>query len=166
MDIPNKYIKMCSLAKEIQLKWSYENGDYIYDTIDDDVGVWYWHHSKDVSGCVWLPRQDQLQELCIAFFIRIMGMSGYEAFIRLLDSYSSWLREVHNMIWNTGGEYKDVDTFEELMLSFSMEMMYGKKWGVENWVKALKGYEPEKAQTCLQIDSIRDNCSHFQGQVK
>jgi len=29
MDIPDKYIKMCSLAKEIQLKWSYENGDYI-----------------------------------------------------------------------------------------------------------------------------------------
>lgn len=40
-----------------------------------------------------------------------------------------------------------------------MEMMYGKKWGKENWIKARKGYEPEKAQTCLQIDSIRDNCS-------
>ncbi len=97
---------MCSLAKEIQLKWSYENGDYIYDTIDDDAGVWYWHHSKDVSDCVWLPRQDQLQELCIDFFIRIMGMSEYEAFIRLLDSYSSWLREVHNMIWYIEGDIK------------------------------------------------------------
>ncbi len=45
-------------------------------------------------------------------------------------------------------------------------MMYGKKWGVENWVKALKGYEPEKAQNCLQIDFIRDNCGHFQEQEK
>jgi len=85
-------------------------------------------------------------------------MSEYEAFIRLLDSYSSWLREVHNMIWYIGNGYKDVDTFEELMLSFSMKMMYGKKWGRENWIKARKGYEPEKAQNCLQIDSIRDNC--------
>jgi len=36
VDISEKYIRMCSLAKEIQQKWSYENGDYVYDTIDGD----------------------------------------------------------------------------------------------------------------------------------
>lgn len=57
---------MCSLAKEIKHKWSYENGDYVYDdTIDGDAGVWYWHYSTDVSDCIWLPCQDQLQDLCI-----------------------------------------------------------------------------------------------------
>ena len=85
MDISEKYIRMCSLAKEIQHKWSYENGDYVYDTIDGDAGVWYWHLSKDISDCVWLPRQDQLQGLCIDFYVRIMDVSGYDAFVRLLN---------------------------------------------------------------------------------
>jgi hypothetical protein len=143
MDTSEKYIRMCSLAKEIQCKWNYENGDYIYDTIDGDAGVWYWHHAKDTNDWVWLPRQDQLQELCIKFFIRMMNMSEYDAFVRLLESYSSWLKDVHNIIWNVGGEYKEVDSFEELMLSYAMEMIHGKKWDGENWVKALKGYEPK-----------------------
>jgi hypothetical protein len=51
---------MCSLAKEIQCKWYYENGDYIYDTIDDDAGVWYWHHVKYTNDWIWLPKQDKL----------------------------------------------------------------------------------------------------------
>jgi hypothetical protein len=106
MDTSEKYIRMCSLAKEIQRKWSYENGDYVYDTIDDDAGVWYWYQSKDVSECIWLPRQDQLQELCIEFFMRNMDMSEYEAFVHLLGSYSSWLKDAHNMIWTTKEDFK------------------------------------------------------------
>jgi hypothetical protein len=137
MDMSEKYIRMCALAKEIQCKWNYENGDYIYDTIDGDAGVWYWHHAKDTNDWVWLPRQDQIQGLCIEFFIRIMAMSENEAFIHLLESYSSWLREVHS------GGCQYVDTFEQLMLSFSMEMMHWKKWDGENWVKAHDGYEPK-----------------------
>jgi hypothetical protein len=53
-------------------------------------------------------------------------MSEYEAFIRLLESYSSWLKDIHNIIWNVCGEYKDVDSFEELMLSYAVEIMHGK----------------------------------------
>jgi hypothetical protein len=137
VDISEKYIRMCSLAKEIQHKWSYENGDYVYDTIDGDAGVWYWHHTKDVGECIWLPKQDQLQELCINFYVRIMAVSEYDAFVRLLESYSSWLRDVHS------GGYQDVDTFEQLMLSFAMGIMYDRKWNRENWVKAHKGFEPK-----------------------
>lgn len=147
MDISEKYIRMCCLAKEIQHKWSYENGDYIYDTIDGDAGVWYWHNTKDFSDYIWIPRQDQLQEICIEFFMRNMDMSENEAFIHLLGSYSSWIKEVHNIIWNTGGEYKEVDSFEELILVYTMNMLYGKKWDGENWVKALKGYEPKESSS-------------------
>jgi hypothetical protein len=140
MDISEKYIRMCSLAKEIQHKWSYDNGDYVYDTIDGDAGVWYWYQSKDCTELIWIPKQDQLQEICIEFFIQNMGMSKYEAFIHLLGSYASWLKEVHNIIWNIGGGYKDVDSFEEMMLEYTMEMLHGKKWDGENWVKAIQGY--------------------------
>ena len=37
-----------------------------------------------------------------------------------------------------------MDTFEELMLSFAMEIMYDRKWDGENWVKAHEGYEPKE----------------------
>jgi hypothetical protein len=141
MDISEKYIRMCSFAQEIQHKWTDENGDYIYDTIDGDAGVWYWYQSKDVSDCIWLRRQDQLQELCIEFFIRIMDLSEYEAFIHLLGSYSSWLNDAHRMIWITGGGYKDVGSFEELMLLYTMEMLHSKSWDGEKWTNAFKGYE-------------------------
>jgi hypothetical protein len=137
VDTSEKYIKMCSLAKEIQRQWSYQNGGYVYGTIDGDASVWYWHYSKDVSDYIWLPRQDQLQGLCIKYYVRIMGVSEYDAFVRLLESYSSWLRDVH------GRGYQYVDTFEQLMLSFAMEIMYDRKWNRENWVKAHEGYEPK-----------------------
>jgi hypothetical protein len=134
VDTSEKYIKMCALSKEIQSKWSYENGDYVYDTIDGDAGVWNWHHTKDIGDCIWLPRHDQLEEICINFYVRIMAVSEYDAFVRLLESYSSWLRDVH------GRGYQDVDTFEQLMLSFAMEIMYDRKWNRENWVKRSQGY--------------------------
>jgi hypothetical protein len=60
---------MCPLAKEIQQKWSYENGDYVFDPFDGEASV-FWFHS-DVSECIWLPRQDQLKEICIEFLCRI-----------------------------------------------------------------------------------------------
>jgi hypothetical protein len=65
----------------------------------------------------------------------VMYVSEYDAFSHLLDSYSSWLRDVVN------GRYQYVDTFEQLMLSFVMETMYDQKWDSENWVKAHEGYE-------------------------
>ena len=39
MDISEKYIRMCALAKEIQQKWSYKNGDYVFDPFDGEASV-------------------------------------------------------------------------------------------------------------------------------
>ena len=55
----------------------------------------------------------------------------------------SSLKEVHNIIYYVGGGYKDVDSFEELMLNIQWRYCTGKKWDEENWVKAHKGYEPK-----------------------
>ena len=142
---------MCSLAQEIQHKWTYENRDYIYDTLDGDAGVWYWCQKKDVSDCIWLPRQDQLQELCIDFFTRIMDMSEYEAFIHLLGSYSSWLNDAHRVIWIIGGEYKDVISFEELMLMYTMERLHSKAWDGERWINAHKVFEAKPIIKCYVV---------------
>jgi hypothetical protein len=142
MDTSEKYIRMCSLAKEIQHKWSYENGDYVYDTIEGDAGVWYWNHTKDLGECIWLPRQDQLQEICIEFFIQNMRMSRYEARLRFIEWYSGCLRYAfeHSL---KNSDYGFIDSSEELLLEYTMEMLLEKKLGEENWVKAHKGYEPK-----------------------
>jgi len=129
---------MCESAKDIQRQWTFKMEDYIFDPADGEARVWFGYPSKEYSEFIWLPRQDQLQELCIDSYVRIMDVSEYDCFVRLLESYSSWLTGIHNIIWNIGGGYKDVDTFEELMISFAMEIMYDKKWDGENWVKAHK----------------------------
>jgi hypothetical protein len=63
MYIFEKYIKMCISAKEIQRQWNYEKGDYILDPADGEARVWFWHPPKEYSEFVWLPGQDQLQEV-------------------------------------------------------------------------------------------------------
>jgi hypothetical protein len=135
IDISEKYIRMCSLGKEIQQKWNYENGDYVYDTIDGDAGVWYWHLSKDISECIWLPRHDQLQEICIQFFMQNLKISEFEALLRFLEWYSGCLRYAfeHSL---QNYDYGFIDSSEEILLNEAMKMLHGKKWGGETWVKA------------------------------
>jgi hypothetical protein len=139
VDTSEKYIQMCSLAKEIQNKWSYENGDYVYDTIDGDAGVWYWHLSKDASDCVWLPRHDQLEEICIEFFIQNMSISRFEAHLWFLEWYSGCLRYAFEHSLNNF-DYGFIDSSEELLLNDAMTMMYDKKWDGKEWVKSHRGY--------------------------
>jgi hypothetical protein len=67
-----------------------------------------------------------------------MAVSEYDAFVHLLESYSSWLTDVIRR------GYQDMDTFEELMLSFAMEIMYDQKWDGKNWVKVHEGYESKE----------------------
>lgn len=126
---------MCESAKEIQRKWSYENGDYGYDTIEGEASVWFWNHSKDFSDYVWLPRQDQLQEICIEFFILNLKISQYEAFLRFLEWHGRCLLEAfeHGL---KNSEYGFIDSNEELLLNNAMTMMYDKKWDGKTWIKS------------------------------
>ena len=39
MDTSEKYIKMCSLAKEIQRKWMFQSGDFVYNPVFEEVEV-------------------------------------------------------------------------------------------------------------------------------
>lgn len=134
---------MCSLAQEIQHKWTYENGDYIYDTLDCDAGVWYWCQKKDISDCVWLPRQDQLQELCIEFFMHNMSMSRFEALLRFIELYAGCLQYAfeHSL---KNSDYGFIDSCEEILLNEAMTMMHSKKWSGEKWVNAHKDYEAKE----------------------
>lgn len=71
-----------------------------------------------------------------------MGISRSEAFIHFLGWYATCLKETYNNKCNVGknGEYEEINSCEELMLEYTMKMIYWKRWDGEKWVKNLKGY--------------------------
>ena len=69
MDTSEKNVKMCEYAKEIQRQWNSENGDYVLDPADEEAIVWFWYPLKEYREYIWLPRQDQRQEICINFYM-------------------------------------------------------------------------------------------------
>ena len=91
MDTSEKYIKMCESAKEIQRKWVFQPGDFVYNPASEEVEVLLYPGNNSINYC-WLPRQDQLQEICIAFFMHNLRISKFEAFLQFLECYSGRLR--------------------------------------------------------------------------
>ena len=140
MDTSEKYIKMCSLAKEIQRKWMFQSGDFVYNPVFDEVVVLLYPGNNSINY-IWLPRQDQLQEICIEFFMKNLEISKFEANLRFLEWYSWRLRYAFEHGLKNGNGF--IDSGEELLLNPAMIMIYGKKWDGENWVTALKSYEPK-----------------------
>ena len=99
--------------------------------------VRFGYPSKEYKEIVWLPRQDQLQEICIEFNIQNLRMSRSEAFFHFLGWYSICLKETYDNGRNIGknGEYGEINSCEELMLKYTMMLMYWKRWDGEKWVK-------------------------------
>ncbi|QIB90992.1 hypothetical protein [Methanosarcina mazei] len=93
MDTSEKYIRMCREAKEIQYLWNFENGDYVFDSSDGEIIIWFGYPPKELLEVVWLPKQDQYQEICIEFFMQSLGISRNEAFANFLGWYASCLKE-------------------------------------------------------------------------
>jgi len=144
MDTSEKYIRMCSLAKEIQEKWVFQAGDFVYNPSLENVEVLLSQGDNSVNY-VWLPRQDQLQEICIAFFMQNMKVSKFEAFLRFLEWYSGRLRYTFEHGLQNRNSF--IDSGDKFLLNRAMIMMHGKKWDGENWVKALDRYtlRPQKS---------------------
>lgn len=137
MDTSEKYIRMCREAKEIQRLWNFENGDYVFDPSDEEIMVWFGYPPKDPLEVFWLPKQDQYQEICIDFYIQNMRMSRNEAFFHFLGWYASCLKESYNNGCNFGenGEYEEISSCEELMLEYTMKLIYWRRWDGEKWGK-------------------------------
>jgi len=133
MDTTETYIKMCEKAEEIQKGHSYGESDFIalLETID--------HHSipqskqwrcysycdgyrPDGEPILWLPRQDQLQEM-----IEI-GASGKYAHD---FAYHFWNFVQHNTVAVT-----HCDSMEQLWLAFVMKEKYNEVWNEEDWIEA------------------------------
>ena len=150
MDTSETYIKMCEKAEEIQKarpqRYSIEADlfqvkNYYKDCLTCEKEDVTWEYCpicgnkttrreelKVVAGnfgplakAVWLPRQDQLQEM----------VGGFEA--GFIDWYA-WLRNIYP---ETKSPFVRLFTsFEQLWLAFVMKEKHGKVWSGEEWVNA------------------------------
>lgn len=146
MDTSEEYIKMCSAAQEIQMKWLLEKGDYfvtattrnldcfeyppgevsIHGLLHAQDDVWY---AEKESGDIWLPRQDQLQA---------MVDSPHKKFELLNFFY--WLEETSEPLVAGNRDYwepiRDDDdiSLEKVTICFLMAHNYHKIWNGQDWV--------------------------------
>lgn len=124
MDTSEQYIKMCEKAVEIQAKyngrhyriWVPDNAGFFADT---EHSILYRHKLGDIP--IWLPHQDQLQEM--------LDPCGYLVFLRAFPDFAFNLDPYHSGIpWSSS-----LLSMEQLWLAFVMKQ-HNKVWNGEDWV--------------------------------
>lgn len=150
MDITPEYIKMCRLATEIQEPRSsgevpLEHGDYLfldgqvvlylaegeelafqYENRDRLVIMEGWndensHERKIDHPVVWIPRQDQLQELINKEYVEPSAMIN--DLLRWVHQEDMYLEEI----------FHGSESMEQLWLTFLMHQNYAKVWHGGEW---------------------------------
>ncbi len=140
MDTSEKYIKMCEKAEEIQREWKPNKVDaVIIKLLRDESGLFRlpsgiqylerkqpdpytgWHMVGSDPNIhymfkrfIWLPRQDQLQEIL-----------QYRNQSYLLDRCNEFVED----LWEQGNRLAEPETSMEVYwLAFVMDEKYGKVW--------------------------------------
>lgn len=141
MDKSETYIKMCEKAEEIQGRRPFKD-DYYCESRE---GIIEYKNVSYVSGdkCIWLPRQDQLQEIYISWRNETR-LDGYALLdnIELGEEFGDWLKsytEQEPYSWlNKPTDIRGwvAPSMEQLWLAFVMKEKYNKIWNGEDWVKA------------------------------
>ena len=121
MDTSEQYIKMAD-CEEIQegksqpFHMMHQNIEHIID----DGEFWFFTSDGWTTEKVWLPRQDQLQEM--------VEVDEYP--YTLVEKFWSWF-DMHNK----SGEKIDYESMEQLWLAFVLKEKFSKTWDGDKWVK-------------------------------
>lgn len=130
MDTSKTYIRMCEKARELQFAWEGRLGDVVRH---QGKGIIYYTKPSDLlqgDGCIWLPRQDQLQEMMPSvnyennlahlawMFDKFCNSSRANPFQPLAENY---------VILST------LTSMEQLWLAFVMKEKYKKTWNGTKW---------------------------------
>ena len=137
MDFTELYIKKCKKAEDIQKEWNPDVGDIfshdgthwsIVYSNHIDTGKLYTFYNMEGLGYgtkleefknrnyIWLPRQDQLQE--------IIPLNGFS------ERNYYWLEEI---ILGMHQQLKFCCSIEQLWLAFVMKERFRKEWDGEEW---------------------------------
>ena len=118
MDTTKQYILMCEKAKEIQELPMKKNGNFYVDFMGDICvyiekdNDWNWQKNKEI----WLPRQDQLQDILKDTHWTIYGY---------LEQITKFMSDYGSIDWS----------WEQIWLGFLMKEKYNKIWNGTDWVK-------------------------------
>lgn len=121
MDTSEQYIKMCKEAKEIQVRWRPAEGDYYFVKGTKDM-IKILNHTGFAMfpvcvNYIWLPRQDQLQDMIDISFNYI-----WNYFVSAIEKYPA-------------PAYNDfIESMEQLWLAFCMSEKFNKIWDGESWI--------------------------------
>ena len=134
MDTSKEYIEMCQEAKEIQEEWKPEYGDWngskgatVLDADYDEVLFTVGPQNK-IHKYVWLPRQDQLQEM--------IDVREYLILVYSKDPKEEFNGYHYNLEYYLGGGKVDHffgDTAEKVYLQAVMLTKYKKQWDGNKW---------------------------------
>lgn len=123
--ITKNYINMCEKAEEIQKLWKPKIGDCCADPDHDDVVL---ASIGSLAGTkrwdIWLPTQEQLQEMVKDADFHIWGSFDNLLFLESAEDYH---RRNSYLIKN--------NSMNELWLAFVMKEKYNKIWNGKDWVK-------------------------------
>ncbi len=121
MDTSKEYVLMCDKAKEIQKLWKHSKRN---------SGDWYFHKElncayvvtdieQNNSDCIWLPRQDQLQEM-------VLILCNFPC--QVLSFLDTWI-DKNNI------KKSSFRSMEHLFISFVMKWNWNKVWNGRCWIK-------------------------------
>ena len=114
VDVSSNYIKMCEKAVEIQEPWVISGrniGDFYYNLHTHHRDIWKAHNKLASDFDIWLPRQDQLQEIYCTEYA--FGLRWFYEFA------------IVNQI--------KFNSMEQIWLAFAMQEKYGKVWDGKDW---------------------------------
>ena len=135
MDTSETYIKMCEKALGLQNeKWVSKKGKAYPWTEGDMISlkgnVFMYDSCSHSEGfiepevynieCVWLPRQDQLQEMVGGFGAGFVDWSG-------------WIDNIYPEQCNPFSKSWRFTSMEQLWLAFVMKEKYNKIWDGKGW---------------------------------
>jgi len=126
MDESKEYIQMCEQATEIQTIWK-----NTYPAMKDGA---VYIPKKPTADSIWLPRQDELQDILKAFFCtpieaKPKGEGKPTFHIPILEL---WIHEFFDdascFAWPGWTANLAKDSMEQLWLGFVMHKLYNKVW--------------------------------------
>ena len=134
------YIKMCD-CPEIQSTHTWGDGDFYWWSLDKQIHISYtaryddyivqspeaWDSIGD-RRVIWLPRQDQIQEMLHGYFLEV---GCWEGSIILQAVFSGWIRDNGGYLIKSG---LNKASMEQLWLAFLMKEKYSKTWSGKEWV--------------------------------
>ena len=127
MDTTPKYILMCEKAEEVQrLKWKKEVCGRLIWSKHLQTAIQCDYSDGLMEYEVWLPRQDQLQEMIDKELGHLLAAFFWWA-TKGPDGHTTDVKKIHKC-----------DTMEQLWLAFVMHEKYQKQWSEDKqeWLNA------------------------------